>query len=477
MYARNAPAGGRPAAGTGARLVRLGLLLLPAALLLGASLRQGRAGLSLLWLGALFQGLACALFLLRRGSLRESGGLALIMLYVIGLCWLLLASAGEDWFAHLAQALLLVVPLGLFARQYLRDSGASSLRQARLFARRMVRRRHWPDDLQECRFLPEVKALREALHVDASPALSLLSDPRPAVRVAALAALELRQNWRPGQPEVVLALARRAPEPEVRAAAVSALANVEDRLLIESVADLLADPAPGVRQAATEALLWNTELNWAWVRLAVRKSLADPTCQEDGPLNLGGNPLSAEAVADFTAWAAEKGLLAQRAALTLGAHYHLVLSAGSASALLEALRHDLASGQTPAMLRVELARLLHQHRELGPDLLRQLLATSAPAPVRLIAVEALLSQGACPEAMAALHDLARLPNREIALATAEVLQRRLGVDLGLPRGQAPPALHSRLAAEIARRVLLWSMQEAPALEQEPVGQRPSLSES
>ena len=58
--------------------------------------------------------------------------------------------------------------------------------------------------------------------------------------------------------------------------------------------------------------------------------------------------------------------------------------------------------------------------------------------------------------MAALYDLARLPNREIALATAEVVQRRLGVDLGLPRGQPPPPIHSRMAAEVARRVLAWA---------------------
>src|SRR5262249_25616610 len=57
-------------------------------------------------------------------------------------------------------------------------------------------------------------------------------------------------------------------------------------------------------------------------------------------------------------------------------------------------------------------------------------------------------------AVAALHDLARLPNREIALATAEVVQRRLGVNLGLPRGQAMPPVQSRQAAGIARRVLL-----------------------
>jgi hypothetical protein len=49
-----------------------------------------------------------------------------------------------------------------------------------------------------------------------------------------------------------------------------------------------------------------------------------------------------------------------------------------------------------------------------------------------------------------------MPNREIALGIAQVVQRRLGVDLGLPRNQPLPPLHSREAAEVARRVLVWA---------------------
>ena len=110
-------------------------------------------------------------------------------------------------------------------------------------------------------------------------------------------------------------------------------------------------------------------------------------------------------------------------------------------------------------MRLELARLLAQHRELDGDVMRRLLTTSAPAPVRLLAAEALMAEGHSPEAAAALHELARMPNREIALATAEVVQRRLGVDLGLPRGQPPPPIHSRMAAEVAGRVLAWASQQ------------------
>ncbi|MFO0845027.1 MAG: hypothetical protein U0797_21995 [Gemmataceae bacterium] len=130
---------------------------------------------------------------------------------------------------------------------------------------------------------------------------------------------------------------------------------------------------------------------------------------------------------------------------------------------------------------------MHQHGELGGEDLRRLLDPGMPAPVRLIAVEALLARGPNPEALAALHDLARLPNREIALATGDVVQRRLGVDLGLPRDQPPPPVHSRSAAEVARRVLGWAMQYevaeaavAPAptpADSQPAYHRPSTGSS
>jgi hypothetical protein len=94
----------------------------------------------------------------------------------------------------------------------------------------------------------------------------------------------------------------------------------------------------------------------------------------------------------------------------------------------------------------------------------------------LIAVEALMAEGDAPEALAALRDLARLPNREIALATAEVVQRRLGLDLGLPRNQPLPPLQSRQAADVARRVLVWATQhevddDAASIHQPPIGFR------
>ncbi len=441
------------------RAARGAVLLVPAFLLLIGALRSTGGFSVLLGLGALFQFLACGLSFFSRQGWREPVGPAVIMLYVIGLSWMLVAAVGlDDWYLHTCQAVLLVVPLGFFALQCLRDSGAPTLRRARQLAHRLSRRSDWPAGLDACRLLPEVKALREALHVDAGPALELLSHARPSVRVAALAALEFRQNWQPGQAELVLNAARRAQEPEIRAAALYALANRDDQVTIEEMAEFLYDPSHGVRLAATEALLWNTENRWPWIRMAVRRCLSDPAYQEDGAMRLEGRPLTAEAVAELTAWSAEKGCLAVRAALTLGLHYGQVLTAGRDPELNAELIKQMTDSHAPAVLRLVLARLLHHHRELNGKALRQLLDPSAPAPVRLMAAEALMAEGSCPEAVTALYDLARLPNREIALATAEVVQRRLGVDMGLTRGQPAPPVHSRMAAEVARRVLAWATQ-------------------
>jgi hypothetical protein len=452
---------------TGALLLlgRIILLLLPLALLLICSIRGTSTSPRLLWLGTLFQLLACGLSLFARPGQREPTAAAIIMLYVIALSWMVLGTMGsEDWFCHLAQSILLVVPLSYFAVQCLMESGAPTMRRARHLAHRLANRRDWPEQLHDCRLLPEVKALREAVHLDASPALSLLSNPRPEVRVAALAALEFRQNWRPGQPQIVLQLAQHAVEPEVRAAAINALANVNERNLIEALAEFLHDSSRLARQTAAEALLWNTEQNWPWIRLAVRRALADPVCQDDGPIRHEGELLTAEAVAALTAWSAEKGIQSLRASLTLGCHYQRVLSLAPDAALVEQLRCHLGDGHTPPLLRLELARVLYAFRELDAELLRQLIVSANPAPLRLIAVEALLEEGRSAEAIAALHELARMPNREMALGIAQVVQRRLGVDLGVPRDHPLPSLQSREAAEIARRVLIWAAHQDAGLE-------------
>src|SRR5713226_2071992 len=192
------------AASMPARIIETILLILPACSLLVGAIRQGENAHLLLWIGTGFQLLVCLLNFISRHNRRESIGPSIITLYVIALGWLWLGTRGSsDWYPHLAQAILLVMPLLVFALQILTDSGAPAIRRAQYLASALANRRDWPSDLAACRTLPEVKALREALHIDATPALALLRNKRVEVRIAALAALEFRQKWRAGQPEMV----------------------------------------------------------------------------------------------------------------------------------------------------------------------------------------------------------------------------------------------------------------------------------
>src|SRR5262249_9762018 len=266
-----------------------------------------------------------------------------------------------------------------------------------LLADRLAARREWPHDLMACRSLPEVKALREALHMDATPALALLANPRLQVRVAALGALEFRKDWRPGQAQLVLQIAQASQEPAIRAAGVTALANVDDRLLVESLTEFLRDPSREVRRAAAEALLWDCERRWPWIRSAIRITLGDPGLSNDGPLLPEGGVLPEDAAADLNGWAAEKGSLGVRSALTLGVHYAHALSDGADEGLVRALQRQVADPRTAPTLRLELARLLHAHRFLGRDLFAGLLGAANPAPLRLLAADSLLKEGQTPE--------------------------------------------------------------------------------
>jgi len=445
-----------------AQLVRLVLFLVPIGLLAAASLRQTGATSMMLGMGTAFEAVICFLYFIRIHFRRQPFGPALIAVYLTALAWIWWGAQQDDWFTNLAKATLLIVPLLAFAYQTLVDSGAPALRRARMLAGRLAGRRDWPADWAAIRSLPEVKALRAAMGSDPTPALILLDHARSEVRLAALAALEFRKDWRPGQAALVLQLAQRAEQPEIRAAAVMALANVEDRGLVETVAQFLHDASWEVRKAAIESLLWDTEKRWSWIRFAVRRILADPLFEADGPLVRDGQILAVEAVKDLTAWCAEKGALASRAAATLAAHYNRALTERVDDNLVKTLRRQLGDPHTPAVLRLEMGRILESHQELDYDLLEKLLDPAEPAPLRLIAAEAMLTDHAETPgrtvAIAALRDLARLPNREIALSTASVIQRRLGLDLGLGMGQPLPSIHSRQAAEITRRVMLWAAQ-------------------
>jgi hypothetical protein len=154
--------------------------------------------------------------------------------------------------------------------------------------------------------------------------------------------------------------------------------------------------------------------------------------------------------------------MSARSAETLAAHYNRLMCEQADPALVASMRQQLADPQTPAIFRLELGRILQVHQELDRALLEQLLDPGTPATLRLIACESILAQEKDSilrnVAVSGLKDLARLPNRELALGTADVVQRRLGVDLGIGLGQPLPPVNSRQAGDIVRRLGAWANQ-------------------
>src|SRR5262245_10037288 len=223
--------------------VRLVVLLLPAALLSIAGMRSDGLTRQLFFLGV-GSTAALALFIgLRPGR----AGWPAVALLIVGLAGIRMGIQPPDEFAHLAQGILILTPLALFALMVLASTGATELRRAHNLARRLRDRTRWPESPGAVRTLPDVLALRAASAPDAGPVLPLLLRPSPQVRLAALSALEGRRLWRPGQAEFVAHVAQQAAEPEVRAAALAALSRASDRMLVEGMTAHLHDVSPLVR--------------------------------------------------------------------------------------------------------------------------------------------------------------------------------------------------------------------------------------
>jgi len=100
--------------------------------------------------------------------------------------------------------------------------------------------------------------------------------------------------------------------------------------------------------------------------------------------------------------------------------------------------------------------MVREAGNLAPEVLERMLDSSQPGPLRLLAAEALLQNGEDPRAVDAVREVARLPNREIAIAAAVIVQKWLRVDMGLPLGQPPPPPQSKPGAEVTRRVMQWA---------------------
>ena len=401
---------------------------------------------------------------------------SIIILYLIALGWAWLPTREiADWGVHLAQGVLLFGAVVLLTLHDLTRTGAEPLRLANKWSRAITRRRNWPQQLGECRTVPEAISLRSAVREEATPCLALLSDPRAEVQIAALGALEFRSKWRPGEAELVLSIANKTDEPAVRAAVAYALAGVATPELVSELGKFLRDPYPEVRLAAAEALLWDGDRRWPLARDAFREALADDRLAEDGPLFVGATAVPVAAIADLTMWACEHPPLSTRAIHTLIEYYH--------SGLLDPDRPELPSELAAQMLddtispglRIELAALLRDHHLLGPELLDRMTNLDQPGPMRLFAAEVMLKINPNdPDGVDVLRGLGRQPNREMALQIGAVLQEVMGIEVGMPGGGQFPPPNSKQAADVARRVLAWANGATTDLLRPTPGAQPGL---
>lgn len=382
------------------------------------------------------------------------------MTSMAALFWLLLllpdsTNRYATGYRQILEAGFALLAVGVLTYHWLVRSGAWLFRQARLISMKIAKKTDWPSDPVAIRESPLVRQFREALAFDANPALELMTHRQPEVRLAALSALEYRPNWRLGQVEAVLNHLQNENVPAVRLAAINAVANVEDRRATELLAEALDDSDPRVRQAASDALFWDKERRWDWLRMGVRSALADPKLHDCGSMIREGQQLPEEGVANLSAWAAERGIVSVRAAQTLAVHYVRSLQEKPEQTRPELLK-TVQDPQAPPLLRIQFARLLAKFDKIDATNLEKLLDGANPAPLRQLAAELLLGRVWNSAAVAALRDIAKLPNRELGLDTARIVQGCLNVDMGLVPGQPPPPANSPKAAEIIRRLALWA---------------------
>lgn len=445
-----------------ALLVTIALLLAPAAVLGYAAYRYGSP---LLAVGAIAQVLGSALLVRSRVAWRPPTSGVVIALYLMALGWLWFATQeSPDPFARFSRGLFLATAVGLLVGHDMIRTGLEPRRRARTLCRRLIGRVRWPRTVEEFTYLPEVRGLHTAVREDPSLAFDLLADPRDEVHLAAMAALQDRAAWRWEEAAVVLATARKTLSPEVRALALRAVATADNIDVTQGVGEYLKDPSAVVRAAACEGLLAGGERRWAVARQAVRTVLADPAYLADGPLPGAAGRLSQLAVCDLTGWAMEPAPLAERAVRTLLVHYDAVLRDGTDPALSAELGRQVTDGETPPILRVELATLLRARRQMPHNLLDRMTDPDQPSPVRLIAVEEMLANDPNePSALDVLRGLGRQSNRETALAVARIVQQYCGFDFGLPAGSLTP----KIAQEVAQRVYRWATGKATDLTTTP----------
>lgn len=380
----------------------------------------------------------------------------LILVYLMALGWFWVgAPYPADQPTRLIRGTFLLVAVALLICHDLNRTGLGPRFKAMQICRRILKRQQWPATPEECARLSEVRHLRDAVVNDPRPALDLLHDYRPQVRLVALLALQGRSNWRPEETAVLTTAARSAVEPAVRAAAVAALARANDARALATLSGFLRDPNMEVRAAAISSLFVDSARNWPLIRDEIRNTLASPGLVGDDPLIGAAGRLPAVAVCDLTTWAAEQPPLATRAIRALVDHYGAELASGDYPGLPMQLAQQVIDASAPPALRVELAGLLRSLNLIPAEVLDRMTDADQPGPIRILAAETMISADVNnAEALDVLRGLGRQPNRETALTIARLLQQYLGMDMGLPSGTIEP--NSKAAVEAARRVLQWA---------------------
>jgi HEAT repeat protein len=333
--------------------------------------------------------------------------------------------------------------------------GGGGTRRVRILISQLLQRSEWPAVYSDYRYCPVIKSLRDGLRDNATPVLPLLAHEDPRIQIAALTALEFHPNWRKGQAEAVLQRATFTNQPAVRAAALLALANVVKTRHLMSIVQYLRDPAEEVRRAAAIAVLSDVGNRWADVRGQIRLALAAPHAARDGPLPCSGG-LPQAAIDDLMMWSCESGPVGKRATQTLVRHCKKAIHDDGTPEAIARVAAMVANSKVPPAIRVEMAHRLQEAEAFPSEVAARLLGPANPTMLRVIAAGVLLSVRPDPQAVAVLREAAKQPNREITLAAAGLVQKYLGVDLGLPVGGQLPKINTREAADITRRVLKWA---------------------
>ena len=442
----------------------VGLLLLPAILVLTAS--TGKTGIP----RSIDVGIAVfltleAMFLVNRfGPNRAANSWFLAAFYTFAFADLRFNSPDlTSPVTHAGLAISLLVPVGVVVWRELGSALAGNVRQAKLRIRKLLLFKDWPAQYAEYRNLSVVRDLRKAVRENPAPVLPLLAHPDIRVQVAVLTALECQAVWKRGQAEAVIHRANLTEEPAVRAAAVVALANVKKPRHLVCLLPFLRDRVADVRRAAALSILWDANNRWPNIRGAVRVALAEAHAEKDGPLPCSGQ-LPPAALDDLVGWSCETGAIGRRSTQTLLRHCKKAIQEDGSPEAVGRVIDLVLNAKVPPGLRVELAHKLQAADAFPVEIGARLLAPTEPTMLRLMAAASLLAHRDDPRAVVVLREAAQQPNRQIALTAAGMIQKFLGVDMGLPVGGELPAPNSRPAAEVARRVLRWAA--GPSTEEE-----------